>query len=110
MTLSLVAATTIVLSVSVWTFISGTLIPLVTGVITKQVASSAVKSICTAVLSTIAGLVTSAMTHDGTLYLEDSLMAVMVTFITAISAYYGFLKPTGIAPTVQAKTASLGVG
>lgn len=106
----LLAATAIVLSVSVWTFISGTLIPLVTGIITKQVASSALKAVCTAVLATVAGLVTSAMTHDGTLYLEESLMAVMVTFVTAISTYYGFLKPTGISGTVQSKTASLGIG
>lgn len=110
MTLTLAAVTAIVLAGSWLTFLSGTVIPLITGIVTKQVASSGVKAVCTAVLSVVGGIFTAALQNNGTIYLEPSIGAIGVCFLTAIGMYYGFLKPTGISGSVQAKTANVGIG
>lgn len=101
---------TLILSPSVMTLVLGALIPFVTGLITKKIASPAVKSVCTAVLSTVAGIVTTAQQNGGTVELEPALSNILVAFVTAISLYYGLYRPTTAAEKVQNIAPNVGLG
>lgn len=101
---------TIVVSVTYLAPLAGVFIPLLTGLITQKLASGALKSICTAVLTVIAGVVATAMSHDGQIPLESSVMNVLISFVTAISTYYGFWKPSTIADKVQNIAPTVGIG
>lgn len=101
---------TVVVIATPWlTLILGAIIPFLTGLITKKMASSALKSVCTAVLSTAAGIFSAAQL-EGSFHLEQAIVNVLVAFITAISLYYGFYRPTHAAEAVQNVAPNLGVG
>ncbi len=91
------------------TLILGAIIPFLTGLITKKMASSAVKSVCTAVLSTAAGIFSAAQV-EGSLKLETSIVNILVAFITAISLYYGIYRPTTATEKVQNVAPNIGIG
>lgn len=89
----------------------GIVIPLLTGLLTKLQAASAVKAVCTAVLTVITGAVTTvAMEPEHAIVLYDFLYATGLAFVSSIATYYGFWKPTGVAPAVSTKTAGFGIG
>lgn len=101
---------TIVISASWLTLLAGALIPFLTGLVTKKIASSAVKSVCTAVLSTVAGIVSAAQQNDGHVEMESALVNILIAFVTAISLYYGLYRPTTAADKVQNIAPTVGVG
>lgn len=100
----------VVIAASWLAIISGTLIPFITGLITKKVASPAVKAVCTAILSVIAGIVSAAQANNGAIHLEQSVTNIFVAFITAIGLYYGLYRPTTAAAKVQNIAPEVGVG
>lgn len=106
----MLAVTTIVLSASLLTVILGALIPFVTGLITKLSASSAVKSVCTAILATATGIFTAAQQNGGNIELESALANIIVAFVTAISLYYGLYRPTTASVKVASITGEAGIG
>lgn len=91
------------------TIIFGTVLPIVVGVVTKKVASRALKAISLLFLSAVAGVVAQAIGDDGILTLE-SVRAAAVTFVTGAATYYGFWKPSSVAEMVQDATARIGIG
>lgn len=104
------------------TFILGSLIPLVNGLVTKLTTSSAVKAIVTIVLSGIAGLVNVSLTDGGGAVISQSaLKSAILTLIVAIAMYAGVWKPLaltsspvtrvedGVLVTEPGKLASVGV-
>lgn len=100
----------VVISAPWLTLILGAIIPFLTGLITKKVASPAVKSVCTAVLATAAGIFSAAQAADGKILLESSIVNIFVAFVTAISLYYGFYRPTTAAEKVQNIAPEVGLG
>ena len=99
----------VIISASWLSLMSGAIIPLLTGLVTKKMASSAVKSICTAVLSTVAGIVSAAQL-EGSIKLETAITNILIAFITAISLYYGLYRPTTAADKVQNIAPNAGLG
>lgn len=93
------------------TILVGIVLPLVTGIITKLNATSAVKAVANAVLSVVAGfLVALANAPEQGLDLYVFLYAVALAFVSSIASFHGIWKPTGIAGRVQATTADFGIG
>lgn len=96
--------------VQILTVISGVLIPLIVGLIAKEVTSSSVKAILNALLSAIAGGIAAAIDAGGAI--EDWrvwLFHIALTWVVSIATYYGLWKPTGVAPKVNHATGRFGV-
>jgi hypothetical protein len=102
--------TTLELDVSVLARVQGMVIPLLTGLITKKVASSRLKAFCTAMLSLLGSVVAVAIAADGKVVLGDWVDTFVTTLVTATATYYGFWKPTGTAEAVQDIAPTLGLG
>jgi chromate transport protein ChrA len=99
------------LDATVAMFISGVLIPILVGLVTKLGAPPALKAILHALLAAIAGLIITATTLDGVaVFSRESLVSAFIAWITGVAAYLGFLKPTQISPAVNHATANFGIG
>jgi hypothetical protein len=92
------------------TYIVGVLIPLITAIFTKEVASSRIKALFTFMQTIITGVLTGVLAVDGDLTVGMILSLVVNTLVAAVASYYGVLKPTGVAPALAARTANFGVG
>lgn len=94
----LVAAVTLATEISlapiVVTMLSGLVIPIIVGFVTKSAAGPQVKQVATILLAGIAALLTSSTLADGSAVfsLETLLLAVMAWLI-AIASYLGVYKP-----------------
>lgn len=93
------------LDVHVLTIIAGTIIPILVGIVTKASASAKVKAAVNVVLSIAAGFATAALAVHG-----DVTADVFIAWLASVATYYGFWKPIGVAPKVQAATANVGIG
>ena len=75
------------------TFLLGTVIPLLTGLVTKLVASARLKAVITLFLSAVAGVVTQSLVDGGGAVLSDeTLILAGIAFVQAIASYLGFWK------------------
>lgn len=90
--------------------VSGSVVPFLVGLVTKELASSGLKGVLNAVLSAIAGVATVLLAGDGVAEVQELVNAGFVTFLSSIGTYYGIWKPTGAAQKVQRSTAKVGVG
>lgn len=91
--------------------LAGIILPLLTGIVTKLKADSAVKAVSTAVLAVITGAVATLVGEpEAGIRLYDFLFATGLAFVSSIATYYGFWRPTGISGAVQRSTASIGIG
>lgn len=88
--------------------VSGTIIPLLVGVLTKLRAPSSVKAVCNAFLSAIAGAL--AMFSADEFRWTPFAVAAFSSWVVSVSTYYGLWKPTGTSASVQQATADVGVG
>jgi small basic protein len=83
-------------------------IPLVVGIITKEVTSPGIKAIVLAALAAVAGLATAYIDSNG-VFSQQALQDAVTYFIVAVGSYYGLLKPTGVTAAVQQKTSNFGL-
>lgn len=88
------------LDVGILTVIVGVVIPLLTALITKASASSAVKAITTLGLTLLATAIQGIIDVNGVVNLKAFLANFCVTFGVAILSYYGFTKHVG-TPAVR---------
>lgn len=88
----------------------GTFLPIVVGIVTKQWASSALKATVLAVLAVLSGFGEQAILDDGSFSIEPLVVSILTTAAIAWASYYGFWKPTTVAPKVQDATANVGIG
>jgi hypothetical protein len=88
----------------------GLLIPLLTALLTKKLASQGLKAVVTLISSVLLGSIAYLVAADGGYDWEGFVNAFINAFLPAIAAYYGLWKPTGVAGTVANKTARFGVG
>lgn len=102
----------IVLDLNVLALILTVIIPLVTGLITKVSAPPWLKSLVTVVLAFVVGTIQTLMETDGGVIEHPRawITATVTSFVVAIATYYGFLKPTTIAPKVASITGDAAIG
>lgn len=93
--------TTLTVDLVLLAFFGGTVIPMLTALVTRATASSRVKALTTLFLAALGALVESAMALGGEIDVERTLLTFAMTYISSIGFYYGLLKPTGAAPAVQ---------
>lgn len=104
------AVTNARLDVNFLTFLIAVGIPILTALVTKSSASSAVKSIVTVTLVVATTAVQRALAANGVVNLKTFATTALVTWIIAIATYYGLLKPTGVTPAVSAAAPNFGIG
>lgn len=91
-------------------------LPAVVALVTKRYADSGLKAIVLAALAAVTGLCTEwiAALNTGTAFDWNSVLNFWVTsFLVAVAAHYGLLKPVGLSGTnglVSLRTARAGIG
>jgi len=98
------------LDIGILTFVVAMLIPVLTALITKSSASSAVKSITTLLLSGVATIIYRIIEANGVVNLKTALSTLAVTWFIAITTYYGLLKPTTVTQKVADIAPNSGIG
>lgn len=83
-------------------------LPLIVGIVVKQVAHPAVRSVTLAFLSAVTAVATTGLGTNGEIGTSTVAQAVL-SFIIAVGAYYGLWKPTGVAGTVNSATENFGI-
>lgn len=79
--------------------ISGTVVPILTGVVTKYRSTSGVKAVVAFVLSIVAGVL-STITTAASFTWRDVVAAVFVAFGANVTSYLGVWKPVGKSDAV----------
>lgn len=90
-------------AVQVVSVLLGVFYPIAVALVTKASTSSAVKAWLLAGLSAASGF-GFEFVNDANFRVDQAILTSVVTFVTAVSTYYGLWKPTGVAP----KAAELG--
>lgn len=88
--------------------LSGVIIPLLVGFLTKLNASSGVKAILNFGLS--AATAALALVNEADFEWRPFLVNWALTWVVSIATYYGLWKPTGTSGAVQESTADFGIG
>lgn len=89
----------------------GLVLPIVVAIVTREVASPALKAIILAALSAIVGVASQVIGADGgAVFTQDTLVSMFTTWVIAVASYYGLWKPTNAASKVSHKTRFFGVG
>lgn len=91
-------------------FVAGSILPLVTGLVTKMDSSSKVKAVVNLVLTVIAGVLAAIIQAKGSITVGQILSAIFITFTGSGASYNHFWKPTGVAQKVQAIAPNTGIG
>lgn len=104
------SAAVFTLSATVVTFVVGTLLPILVGIVTKLQTAAVVKAWLHGLLAAVAGALVVATQLDGTaVFSKETILAAFVVWITGIAAYHGFLVPTKISPAINEATAGIGI-
>ena len=85
--------------------IVGSILPIIVGLVTKQIANGTVKSVTLLALAALATVITEVITA-GSVDFAQSLLSFAVIFFAAVASHFGFLKPanvTGSEGVVQTK-------
>jgi len=101
----------VVLAVGVsWLILaSGALIPFLEGLVTNDLAPGWLSVLVMAVLSAVAGVVTTAIDTHGTIPLQKSLAQIALTALIAFASHYGFTV-AGALPKLKLWTGAFGLG
>ena len=89
--------------VQILTLLSGTILPILVGLVTTRVTAPGVKGVLLASLSAVAALVGEALTaaQAGTPYdLGRGIVMALGVWCVATATHFGLWKPTGAADTV----------
>jgi hypothetical protein len=89
-------------NLQMWNVIAGFLGPLALAVIIQTGWSRQIQAFLAFLYSAAISVVTTAL--ESNLSFENWLTSLFVVFTATISAYYGFWKPTSIAPQIEANT------
>lgn len=90
--------------------ILGTVIPLITGFVTKLTTPAWVKAVITAVLSGVAGLINVSLVDGGGAVISQSaFVSAVLTFIVAVATYAGIWRPMAVTSSPVTHTDENGV-
>lgn len=98
------------LDMTLLALLSGTIIPLATGVLTKLAAPKWLKALCSATLAGVTAVVALLTGYAGVGTVKEAVYVGLTAFVAHAGSYYGFMKPTGISGGVQESTKHLGIG
>lgn len=85
-------------------------LPILVALVTKNLASKSVKALTLAALSIVSGVVANAIADGGVIKVEPVLSSALTSYVTAVAAYYGYYKPSGVAGKVGEATKHFGFG
>lgn len=91
-------------------FISGSVIPLATGLLTKLSAPSGLKAFFSALLAGVTAFVAYVTDFAGVGSWKEAVYVGLAAWVSHAGAYHGFWKPSGVAGAVQGSTATVGIG
>jgi hypothetical protein len=90
-------STEIALTPIVVTMLSGLIIPIAVGIVTKSAAAPQVKQVVTIVLAGVAALITSSTLADGSaVFSLETLLLAGFTWLVAIASYLGVYRPLNL--------------
>lgn len=90
-------ATEIALTPIVVSMLSGLVIPIVVGIVTKSGARPQVKQVATILLAGIAALITSSTLADGSaVFSVETLLLAAMAWLVAIASYLGVYRPLNL--------------
>lgn len=98
------------LDVQAISMLTGVLIPLAVGVLTRIEASRGLKAVLNAGLSAVSGALVTVSLNSGNLVWKEFVIAVASTWIVSVATHYGLYSPTGTTEAVQNKTSGFGLG
>lgn len=90
--------------------ISGLLIPLLVGVVTRLSATAGLKSMVLLFLTTVSQVINTLYVPDHGWQWELFVWNFVIAFLTAVGTYLGIYKNVGVTDTIQAKTRYFGIG
>lgn len=102
--------TVIEVDVAALAMVAGTIIPLLTGLLTKLQASSRVKAVVAFVLSIAAGVVTELQMGEGKSTVAALVVAGLAAYTTSGVSYTNLWKPIGAAEAVANVIPLRGIG
>lgn len=88
----------------------GFVVPVLVAILAKQSAPAPLKAVLNAVLVCVAALISVAIKQNGHLDLYGWGASIAEAAVASWASYYGFWKPTKIAPSLHAGTANFGIG
>lgn len=100
--------TGVVFHVEGWALVGllvATILPILVGLVTKVVTSSATKAVLLAALAALDGLGTQALAahSDGTSFdLGNGLLQALTYFLVAVAMHFGLWRPTTVSAKAQA--------
>lgn len=90
--------------------ILGTLIPILTGLLTKLTTPAWVKTVLTLLLSAVAGLINVSLVDGGGAVISQSaVISAVLTFVVAVATYVGIWRPTGVTSSLVTHVDTNGV-
>ena len=98
------------LDVELLTILSGVVIPLVVGLVTKKATSASFKLVVNMTASAVIGGITTAISTGGAVELRKWVVGMVVTWAMSLMSYYGLWKPSGVAGIVQDVAPEMGLG
>jgi hypothetical protein len=90
-------------------FLVGTVIPILTALLTKVHASSGLKGVVNALMSAVAGSLITVLGADPVVW-QTLIWAIGTTWVSSIGTYYGLLKPNQLTGKVALATPQFGIG
>lgn len=78
------------------TFLVATLLPVLVGLVRSRYGSSRLGAMLLLFFSVVSGWLTSLYSTGGDFEPKTAFVSIVMSFITATGAHYGFLKPSGI--------------
>lgn len=92
-----------VISAPVVVVILGTVVPLVTGLLTKYTLSPGIKGLITVLLNAVVAAITTAIVADGSaVFSNQTLLTFVLGLVSSTAAYYNVWKPNGLTSNTPA--------
>jgi hypothetical protein len=85
-------------------FALAVVLPMVVAVVTKRLATGAVKAVVLTLLTVVASILQTIVQADGRFTVQVVVVNFVVTFVTAVATHFGLLQPlrvTGKAGVIQ---------
>lgn len=93
----------------VFALVTGVVLPLLVGLVTKYDASPRVKALLLALLAGVSGALAS-LNSSAPVLSGETVTQIGISWVTAVLVYFGFWKPTGVAEGLNWTTRNFGIG
>lgn len=90
------------------TLLTGVIVPLLVGLLTKLNASSAVKAVLNLGLTAAGTLL--AVANETDFEWKVFVTSWAIAWTVSVATYYGFYKPSGVSASVNGYTSEFGIG